>query len=125
LPDLANDEPLRPKCLGIRKEAEADFDPLRKLDVRSVFRGDGLGARKLVYAVPRHDLGADQVAAFEALGLRAMLWKGRSAPDPTDSNPDQLMCRDTEATFDALEIEHLRRPSRPGASDATPEARPA
>jgi len=56
----------------------------------------GLGGRKVVYAVPRHDLGADQVAAFKALGLRAMLWKGRTAPDPEPDNPDQLMCRDTE-----------------------------
>ena len=60
----------------------------------------------MVYAVPRHDLGAEQVAALKALGLRAMLWKGRTAPDPTDDNPDRLMCLDTEATLDALEIEH-------------------
>lgn len=66
----------------------------------------GLGKRKVVYAVPRHDLGAEQVPAFEALGLSAMLWKGRTAPDPTDDNPERLMCLDTEATFDALEIEH-------------------
>jgi putative DNA primase/helicase len=65
-----------------------------------------LGGRKVVYAVPRHDLGAEQVAAFTALGLRAMLWKGRTAPDPVPHNPDQLMCRDAEAAFDALEIEH-------------------
>src|SRR5690606_22147602 len=49
----------------------------------------GLGTRKVVYAVPRHDLGAEQVTAFEALGLSAMLWKGRTAPDPTDDNPDR------------------------------------
>ena len=67
--------------------------------------GGHLG-RKVVYAVPRHDLGAEQVAAFKALGLRAMLWKGRTAPDPTPKNAEQLMCRDPEATFDALEIEH-------------------
>ena len=60
----------------------------------------------MVYAVPRHDLGAEQVAALKALGLRAMLWKGRAAPDPTSENPDQLMCLDSEATFDVLEIEH-------------------
>ena len=34
-----------------------------------------------------------------------MLWKGRTAPDPTPDNPEQLMCLDTEATFDALEVE--------------------
>jgi len=65
-----------------------------------------LGQRKVVYALPRHDLGAEQVAELKALGLSAMLWKGRTAPDPTDDNPDRLMCLDTEATFDALEIEH-------------------
>ena len=66
----------------------------------------GLGARKVVYAVPRHDLGAEQVAAFKALGLSAMLWKGRTAPDPRPDSPDRLMCLDPEATFDALEVEH-------------------
>ena len=60
----------------------------------------GLGARKVVYAVPRHDLGAEQVAAFKALGLSAMLWKGRTAPDPRPDSPDRLMCLDHEATFD-------------------------
>lgn len=45
------------------------------------------------------------MAAFEALGLRAMLWKGRTAPNPTPELPDQLMCLDSEATFDALEVE--------------------
>jgi putative DNA primase/helicase len=34
-----------------------------------------------------------------------MLWKGRTAADPTPDNPEQLMCLDTEATFDALEVE--------------------
>ncbi|WP_374293128.1 toprim domain-containing protein [Paenirhodobacter enshiensis] len=66
----------------------------------------GLGNRKVVYAVPRHDLGTEQVAALKALGLGAMLWKGRTAPDPAPENPEQRMCRDPDATFDALEIEH-------------------
>ncbi|WP_028031051.1 toprim domain-containing protein [Gemmobacter nectariphilus] len=66
----------------------------------------GLGNRKVVYAVPRHDLGSEQVAALKALGLRAMLWKGRTAPDPSQDNPEQQMCLDPEATFDALEVEH-------------------
>ena len=35
-----------------------------------------------------------------------MRWKGRTAPDPSAENPDQLMCLDSEATFDALEVEH-------------------
>ena len=34
-----------------------------------------------------------------------MLWKGRTAPDPTPDNPERLMCLDPEATFDALEVE--------------------
>jgi putative DNA primase/helicase len=51
----------------------------------------------VVYAVPRHDLRAEQVTAFATLGLRAMLWKGRTAPDPSADNPDQLMCLDSEA----------------------------
>jgi putative DNA primase/helicase len=66
----------------------------------------GLGHRKVIYAVPRHDLGAEQVSAFNTLGVRAMLWKGRTAPDPTPRNPEQLMCLDPDATFDALEVEH-------------------
>ena len=36
LPGLAHDETLRPECLRIRKETEAELDPLRKLDVGSV-----------------------------------------------------------------------------------------
>lgn len=64
-----------------------------------------LGSRKVIFAVPRHDLGAEQVAAFDALGIRAMLWKGRGAPDPSRENPDRLMCLDQDATFDAIEVE--------------------
>jgi len=64
-----------------------------------------LGARKVIYAVPRHDLGQEQVEAFRALGVPAMLWKGRTAPDPVEENPEQMMCLDPEATFDALEVE--------------------
>jgi putative DNA primase/helicase len=95
-----------PPLLGLPVDVGLGKTSSARAAIATLIASGGLGARKLVYAVPRHDLGADQVAAFEALGLRAMLWKGRSAPDPTDSNPDQLMCRDTEATFDALEIEH-------------------
>ena len=64
-----------------------------------------LGGRKVVYAVPRHDLGAEQVEAFAALGVSAMLWKGRTAPDPSPEDPERLMCLDRDATFDALEVE--------------------
>jgi putative DNA primase/helicase len=62
--------------------------------------------RKVVLAVPRHDLGAEQVAAFREMGVGAMLWKGRTAPDPVPHNPEQLMCLDPGAPFDALEVEH-------------------
>ncbi|WP_395664056.1 hypothetical protein, partial [Aestuariivirga sp.] len=65
-----------------------------------------LGGRKVVFAVPRHDLGAEQVAAFREMGVSAMLWKGRTAPDPAPHNPEQLMCLDPGAPFDALEVEH-------------------
>ena len=64
-----------------------------------------LAGRKVVYAVPRHDLGAEQVEAFAALGVSAMLWKGRTAPDPSPDDPERLMCLDPDATFDALEVE--------------------
>ena len=69
------------------------------------WRSGALGTRKVVYGVPRHDLGQEQVDAFRALGVWTMLWKGRTAPDPTAENPERLMCLDTEATFDALEVE--------------------
>lgn len=64
-----------------------------------------LAGRKVVYAVPRHDLGVEQVKAFAALGVSAMLWKGRTAPDPSPDDPERLMCLDPNATFDALEVE--------------------
>ena len=65
----------------------------------------GLGGRKVIFSVPRHDLGAEQVKAFGELGVLAMLWKGRGAPDPTPDNSDRLMCLDQDATFDAIEVE--------------------
>ena len=95
-----------PPLLGLPVDVGLGKTSNARAAIADLAASGGLDGRKVVYAVPRHDLGADQVAAFEALGLRAMLWKGRSAPDPTDDNPDRLMCLDTEATFDALEIEH-------------------
>jgi putative DNA primase/helicase len=64
-----------------------------------------LGGDKVVFAVPRHDLGEEQVAAFTAAGIAAVLWKGRTAPDPAPDNPDQRMCRDPDAQADALAAE--------------------
>jgi putative DNA primase/helicase len=95
-----------PPLLGLPVDVGLGKTSSARAAIAELIAAGGLGPRKVVYAVPRHDLGAEQVAAFEALGLRAMLWKGRTAPDPTDDNPDQLMCLDPEATFDALEIEH-------------------
>ena len=95
-----------PPLLGLPVEVGLGKTSRARAAIADLIESGALGGRKVVYAVPRHDLGAEQVAAFEALGLRAMLWKGRTAPDPTPENPEQLMCLDTEATFDALEVEH-------------------
>lgn len=95
-----------PPLLGLPVDVGLGKTSHARAAIAELIATGGLGKRKVVYAVPRHDLGAEQVAAFKALGLRAMLWKGRTAPDPIPENPDQLMCLDTQATFDALEIEH-------------------
>ena len=95
-----------PPLLGLPVDVGLGKTSSARAAIAELIAAGGIGNRKVVYAVPRHDLGAEQVAAFKALGLSAMLWKGRTAPDPTDDKPDRLMCLDTEATFDALEIEH-------------------
>jgi len=95
-----------PPLLGLPVDVGHGKTSSARAAIAELIGSGGLGNRKVVYAVPRHDLGAEQVAAFKALGLSAMLWKGRTAPDPTDDKPDRRMCLDTEATFDALEIEH-------------------
>ena len=95
-----------PPLLGLPVDVGLGKTSRARAAIKGLVASGGLAGRKVVYAVPRHDLGAEQVAAFTALGLPAMLWKGRTAPDPTPDKPDQLMCLDTEATFDALEIEH-------------------
>lgn len=64
-----------------------------------------LGGGKVVFAVPRHDLGEEQVEAFAVAGVDAVLWKGRTAADPTPDNPDQRMCLDPDAQADALAAE--------------------
>lgn len=64
-----------------------------------------LSGGKVVFAVPRHDLGEEQVEAFAAAGITAVLWKGRTAPDPTPDKPDQRMCLDPDAQADALAAE--------------------
>ncbi|MDN2579003.1 toprim domain-containing protein [Aquibium sp. ELW1220] len=95
-----------PPLLGLPVDVGLGKTSSARAAIAALIASGGLGGRKVVYAVPRHDLGAEQVAAFQALGLRAMLWKGRTARDPTPEKPEQQMCLDTEATFDALEIEH-------------------
>jgi putative DNA primase/helicase len=94
-----------PPLLGLPVDVGLGKTSRARAAIADLFASGGLAGRKVVYAVPRHDLGAEQVAAFTTLGLRAMLWKGRTAPDPAPENPDRLMCLDTEATFDALEVE--------------------
>ncbi len=94
-----------PPLLGLPVDVGLGKTSSARAAIADLIASGGLGRRKVVYAVPRHDLGAEQVAAFTALGLRAMLWKGRTAPDPTPETPDRLMCIDPEATFDALEVE--------------------
>lgn len=95
-----------PPLLGLPVDVGLGKTSSARAAIAELIGSGGLGTRKVVYAVPRHDLGVEQVTELKALGLSAMLWKGRTAPDPTDDNPDRLMCLDTEATFDALEIEH-------------------
>ncbi|EDP61568.1 hypothetical protein BAL199_07778 [alpha proteobacterium BAL199] len=93
-----------PPLLGLPVDVGLGKTSSARAAIAELIGSGGLGTRKVVYAVPRHDLGVEQVTELKALGLSAMLWKGRTAPDPTDDNPDRLMCLDTEATFDALEI---------------------
>ncbi|MGI3212600.1 toprim domain-containing protein [Roseovarius tibetensis] len=95
-----------PPLLGLPVDVGLGKTSRARAAIADLIGSGACGGRRVIYAVPRHDLGTEQVAAFEELGLRAMLWKGRIAPDPTPENPEQLMCLDPEATFDALEIEH-------------------
>ncbi len=97
-----NAAPVVPPLLGLPVDVGLGKTSSARAAIAELLASGALGARKVAYAVPRHDLGQEQVEAFEALGLRAMLWKGRSAPDPTPENPEQLMCLDTEATLEAL-----------------------
>ncbi len=69
------------------------------------------GSRKVIYGVPRHDLAEEQCQGFLELGIEAMVWKGRSAPDPTPANSERLMCLDPSAPFDAIEVEQVIEPS--------------
>ena len=86
-----------PPLLGLPVDVGLGKTSSARAAIAELIGSGGLGTRKVVYAVPRHDLGVEQVTELKALGLSAMLWKGRTAPDPTDDNPDRLMCLDTEA----------------------------
>jgi putative DNA primase/helicase len=114
-PEPANADPLDfnalgptlvPPLLGLPVDVGLGKTSTARAAIAGLIASGGLGGRKVVFAVPRHDLGQEQVDAFRALGVRVMLWKGRTAPDPTPENAEQLMCLDPEATFDALEVEH-------------------
>ncbi|MGE0418964.1 MAG: hypothetical protein AB7O80_19350, partial [Acetobacteraceae bacterium] len=63
-----------------------------------------LASRKIIYSVPRHDLAQEQCDAFLHLGVDAMVWKGRSAPNPGPDDPGRLMCLDPAAPSDAIEV---------------------
>ncbi|WP_299436811.1 hypothetical protein [uncultured Rhodospira sp.] len=56
-------------------------------------------ARPIVYAVPTHQLGREQVDAFAALGVTAALWRGRS---DGDGDPERATCHDMAAVRDAM-----------------------
>ena len=101
-----NDVKMPPPLLGLPVDVGLGKTSAARRAIADLIDSGALGRRKVVFAVPRHDLGAEQVAAFHELGVSAMLWKGRTAPDPVPHNADQLMCLDPEATFDALEVEH-------------------
>ncbi|MFQ5439345.1 MAG: toprim domain-containing protein, partial [Paracoccaceae bacterium] len=102
--NLAEPEIL-PPLLGLPVDTGLGKTSAARAAIAALIKADGLNGRKVIYAVPRHNLGKEQVAAFQALGLSAMLWKGRNAPDPSDADPERLMCLDLEAVADALEIE--------------------
>jgi putative DNA primase/helicase len=70
-----------------------------------LLRSGALRGKRVVIGVPRHDLADEQRGTFVRLGVTAMVWKGRNAPDPRPGEPDRLMCLDPSAPFDAIEVE--------------------
>ncbi len=75
--------------------------------IAEVILSGALGRRKVVVGVPRLDLADEQCRAFKALGLDAMVWRGRNASDPRAGDPEVLMCRDPSAPADAIEVEQV------------------
>ena len=101
-----NDVQMPPPLLGLPVDVGLGKTSATREAIAGLIASRAIGGRKVVFAVPRHDLGAEQVAAFRKMGVSAMLWKGRTAPDPVPHNTEQLMCLDPGAPFDALEVEH-------------------
>ena len=95
-----------PPLLGLPVDVGLGKSSATRHAIAGLLASGVLGGRKVVFAVPRHDLGEEQVQAFRKLGISAMLWKGRTAADPVPENLERLMCLDPEATFDALFVEH-------------------
>ena len=68
---------------------------------------DALGTKKLLsrvlWLVPTHALGAEALADFTALGIRAAVWKGRDYIDPKDPNAKR-MCLDIDTVNEAVAL---------------------
>ena len=60
--------------------------------------------RPVLYAVPTHKLGGEVEALFEAGGVSARVFRGRTAPDPDMPDTGRLMCLDPEAVELALSL---------------------
>lgn len=58
--------------------------------------------RVMLYAVPRHKLGDEVVALFEAQGVSARVFRGRRAENPDE--PSTKMCLDLESVDLALRL---------------------
>lgn len=68
--------------------------------IADLIKSGALGGQTVVYAVPTHRLGEEQISAFSALGIRAAAWRGRDSDDP--DVPGEKMCRDLDAVSDAI-----------------------
>jgi len=84
-----------PVGVGLGKSAAA-----REM-IANLIKSGAIGGRAVVYSVPSHRLGAEQLDAFSGLGIRAANWRGRDAPDPSLDDPGKLMCLDPDAARDA------------------------
>ena len=57
-----------------------------------------------IYAVPRHDLGEEIASLFQALGVSARVYRGRSAEDPDLAGTGVEMCLDLKSVGLAQQI---------------------